>query len=355
MGIEKLTQSIKRYAPGAVAEQVPISSFKDRILVIESTNWFYKYWKKAYADILDRKDIIEDDLIKNEEIISGWFGPMISFIRTLEKEDIKLVFVFDGKPPEAKAITKVNREEDRNEAEKKLNIIKEKLKKLDILDDTRELVKEYKKYASQLARPSRDFSTLKDFLRASGYPVLHSTGEGEKLASALVKNGLADAVISTDTDNLPFGCPLWISKYDYKMRSFTCVSLKEVLKGFDFEMETFVDFCIMSGCDYNGHQNIPKCGPVTSYNLLKKAGKIENLPKTYLEKIECLKYQICRNEFKIDNINDLCSHEIKLEYGEKDHEFLRSFAEKYDLVNIVRPEYTQISQDIEELTLDEFI
>ena len=59
--------------------------------------------------------------------------------------------------------------------------------------------------------------------------------------------------------------------------------MDEILEGFEFSYEQFVDFCILSGCDYTC--TIPKIGPITAYKFVKKWGSIEmiiaNLPKKF--------------------------------------------------------------------------
>lgn len=350
MGIKNLTKAIEKYSPKSI-KNVQLSHFKNKTIVIESTNWFYKYWKKTYSDFLYKKNW--DETITDNEIINAWVGPIINFIRSLEREDINLIFVFDGKPPEAKSKTKQEREKDRENSSKKLEEIKEKLKNIDILDDTNNLIKEYRKYAIQVSKPTfAHFNILKEFLKAFGQVVLQAEGEGEKLASALVIDKKADAVLSTDTDNLTFGCHTWISDFDSKSKTFKIYNLEDVLSGFKFDMNTFIDFCIMCGCDYNNQTNIPRCGPVKNYQLMTEHKNIDNLPFDK-EKYKCLEHEICRKEFQMIKSEELCKN---LNFDrKKDHNYLRDFSEKYELSEIIKPNFISDIEYINDVIIEEFI
>ena len=73
--------------------------------------------------------------------------------------------------------------------------------------------------------------------------------------------------------------------------------------------KTFVDLCIMSGCDYN--TNIPGYGTVKSYNLLQKHKTIDNLSDKL--DLTCLKHVRCRELFSYSESNTLTSDELFLD------------------------------------------
>ena len=55
------------------------------------------------------------------------------------------------------------------------------------------------------------------------------------------------------------------------------IDFEKLLSDFGMSYETFVDYCILSGCDYT--DTISQIGPVTSFNMMIKHGNIEK----YLE------------------------------------------------------------------------
>ncbi len=76
-------------------------------------------------------------------------------------------------------------------------------------------------------------------------------------------------------DCLTFGCKLMIKGVRTKKDPVTEILLDLVLKGFEFTMDQFIDFCILSGCDYLS--TIPKLGPHTAFKLVKEHKTIEKI------------------------------------------------------------------------------
>jgi flap endonuclease-1 len=68
------------------------------------------------------------------------------------------------------------------------------------------------------------------------------------------------------------------------------------MERFGMSYDSFVDFCILSGCDYT--EPIPQIGPITSYNLIKKHGNIEEILKTMQKEYPKFNYKIARKIFK---------------------------------------------------------
>ena len=62
---------------------------------------------------------------------------------------------------------------------------------------------------------------------------------------------------------------------------------------FCISFESFIDLCILCGCDYTG--TIPKIGPVTALKLIKRHQLIENMPITIPESFE---YKMARELFQ---------------------------------------------------------
>ena len=100
--------------------------------------------------------------------------------------------------------------------------------------------------------------------------------------------------MTDDTDATTFGCKkilkTGISRY------ITEIDTEMVLSKFEMDMDSFVDFCILSGCDYT--EPIAQIGPVTSFNLIKKHKCIEEVLKVVNKKSEKFDYIISRKIFK---------------------------------------------------------
>jgi 5'-3' exonuclease len=116
----------------------------------------------------------------------------------------------------------------------------------------------------------------------------------------LAIEGKVEAVYSTDMDCLVYGTPYLITEFDKENREklyLNVISLQKTLENLDMTFSTFVDLCIMCGCDFN--QNIPKIGPKRSYDLMKEYETIDRLPGNY--DIQVLEHVKCREIFSYES------------------------------------------------------
>tara|TARA_B100000768_G_C11062848_1_gene283230 strand:- start:4 stop:666 length:663 start_codon:yes stop_codon:yes gene_type:complete len=162
-------------------------------------------------------------------------------------------------------------------------------------DDEKKLIKdEIEKLTSQLiVIKKKDVEECKEFLKISGIPYCNAPEDAEKYCAFLQKNGLVDYTVTDDTDATTFGCKkilkTGISRY------ITEIDADMILSKFEMTMDSFVDFCILSGCDYT--EPIPQIGPVTSFNLIRKHKCIEEVLKTINKKSDNFDYAISRKIF----------------------------------------------------------
>lgn len=149
-------------------------------------------------------------------------------------------------------------------------------------------------------------------LKFMGFPVLEAKAEAEAQCVQLLKEGVVAAVASDDMDCLTFGAETLIKGVRTKKDPVTEINLKDVLKELGMNMEEFIDFCILCGCDYC--DAIENVGPITAFNLIKEHKTIEqvlkHIEKENKEKLEAGKqlyvlpspdnfnYEIARELFK---------------------------------------------------------
>ncbi|OQR95452.1 exonuclease 1 [Thraustotheca clavata] len=98
--------------------------------------------------------------------------------------------------------------------------------------------------------------------------------EADAQMAYLARNGLVDAVISEDSDCLPFGCHTVLFKMD-QVGNVDEIVLKDLannkaLSFVGFSDDMFLDMCILSGCDYVA--SIPGLGVKKSHGLLQRYG-----------------------------------------------------------------------------------
>ncbi|EQC40377.1 hypothetical protein SDRG_02276 [Saprolegnia diclina VS20] len=98
--------------------------------------------------------------------------------------------------------------------------------------------------------------------------------EADAQMAYLARNGLVDAVISEDSDCLPFGCSTVLFKMDQAGHvdeiQLSNLAKNKGLSFVGFNDDMFLDMCIMSGCDYVA--SIPGLGVKKSHGLLQRYG-----------------------------------------------------------------------------------
>ncbi|KAF8068883.1 PIN domain-like protein [Lyophyllum atratum] len=131
------------------------------------------------------------------------------------------------------------------------------------------------------------FRESKEILLAMGIPCLESSGafEAEALASSMVLNGLADYVVSEDTDVLVYEAPL-VRNLTNRSGPLTVVSGAEIRAALQLDRTSFVDFALLLGTDFS--QRIKNIGPTRALKLIREHGSIERiieLEKEYIPRI----------------------------------------------------------------------
>jgi len=92
--------------------------------------------------------------------------------------------------------------------------------------------------------------------------------------------------------------------------------------------ETFTDFCIMLGCDYN--TNIPKIGPEKSYALMKLYKNIDDIKEIESQK-DILHHIRIRELFSIPDEIDFYVPYCGIPNFEKVNEFLFKYGLRFNM------------------------
>jgi flap endonuclease-1 len=222
--------------------------------------------------------------------ISGLFYRNVNLLEL----GMKLVYVFDGKPPELKAEEIRRRSAQRREAKDQY------LMALQSGD-----MPQARKYAEASTVLGRDMvSDAKELLDAMGIPWVDAPSEGEAQASLMASEGTVDAVASQDHDSLVFGAPVLVrnvtisGKRRLPSKGIVInvqperIALSSVLSSTGLTREGLVDFAILLGTDFNpdGFEGI---GPATALKYLKKYGRLEDI-KELKERLDGVRYEEIR-------------------------------------------------------------
>jgi flap endonuclease-1 len=212
-------------------------------------------------------------LMDSKGNITSHLTGLFSRTTRLMEYDIKLCFVFDGKPPRLKETESRKRKELKEEAKAKHKAAVEKKD-----------VGEMKKYAARTAYLTEEMvDESKELIRALGLPIVQAPSEGEAQAAAMVKKGDVWAIVSQDTDSLIFGADRLVrnlsisgrrkkaSKLAYETVLPEIVDLKQNLQNLGISQDQLIVLAILVGTDYNPG-GVKGLGPKKGLKLVKEYG-----------------------------------------------------------------------------------
>jgi flap endonuclease-1 len=194
------------------------------------------------------------------------------FYRTsnLMSSGIKPCYVFDGKPPEFKAVSEARRNR-REEARKRFEEAR-----------MRGDHKEARKYAQQSSRLTDEMVVeTKKLLSAMGIPHIQAPSEGEAQTAHMCIQGDVYATASQDYDALVFGSTKLVrnlnitgkrklpGKSIYKQINPEIYVLQDVLDSLELSREQFIQLTVLVGTDYNPG-GIKGIGPKKALKLVKE-------------------------------------------------------------------------------------
>ena len=191
---------------------------------------------------------------------------------------IRLVYVFDGRPPVEKEVEIKRRMKIKEEA-----IVKyEEALKVGDFEAAR-------KYAQATATLKDDMvEDAKRLLSYLGIPWIQAPSEGEAQASYMASKGHVWAVASQDHDCLLFGAPRLVRNLAvtgrrklpgrklYVELQPELIELEKVLKANAITREQLIDIAILIGTDYNP-EGIKGIGPKKGLKLIKEYGNLKAL------------------------------------------------------------------------------
>lgn len=345
MGINNFTKFLRDKHP-SIFKNIPISSITGQKVAIDANNWMHMNMYFATSKSVKNVDFTDGQELERHTVVKNWIDSCIKFSITWLENRIVPVFVFDGAYPVEKKSTQSSRKDSKDLLQNEIKNIKNTLSKRDYSTTAEEQVDRLRKLLARDTSISRDDTrSIQEVLRSIGLPVIIAPGEAEKHCSYLNIHGFVDYVFTTDSDALCFGCTHWINKVLPQVNGETqlqVIHLDDVLKSLDLDHQTFIDLCIMAGCDYNS--NIPGIGIIKAFNLLKKHGCIENIPLD----TTCLNYNDCRRLFKQENYAVLVDQfKLKPEMLERHgRDTLNNYGLAFhiaDLVPLLNPLYKKAS------------
>ena len=258
MGIRGLNTFIKKVCPEAITSN-KIEKYIGKTFAIDASILLYKY--RHISNI--------DETCKNSHIIG-----FLNRVKYYFTNQIKPIFVFDGIPPEQKKITLKKRQSIKRKIYEKIELLQDLTTNNE--DEQIEINKEINKLSCQIINVTKthiiEVKKLLDILNVKYYD---APDEAEKYCVYLQQQKVVDYIITDDTDVFTFG-GYNILKSSVK-NDIIETDINQVLKKIEYSKDKFIDFCILSGCDYLPY--IPSLAINTVYTLFKKYNTIEDIIK----------------------------------------------------------------------------
>jgi len=258
--------------PIILKRTLSLDDLRDKSLAVDANNYLYQF----LALIRTRDGTSLQD--KKGNITSHLAGLLFRSTRLIQDYGIRLVFVFDGKPPKQEEQEIIKRRERRTKAQSEYN---QALEKGDLATAWSKAV-----MTSRLTTPL--VGDAKRLLGLLGIPFVQSPSEAEAQAAFLAKKGDVWAASSKDYDSLLFGAPrllryltiygreFYPSKGTSRLLRPELMELERILTHYGITRQQLVDVAILVGTDFN--RGIKGIGPKTALRLVKKNENIENLP-----------------------------------------------------------------------------
>jgi flap endonuclease-1 len=272
----------------------------------------------------------------NEALIEN----MYIMLTVFRQYNIIPIFIFDGKPPTEKKALLQKRREDKKEAEKEYNVLKEKLEMNNNAneDDKQEILANMDLLKKQFIYISREkIEQVKNLIRAYGATYCDAPGEADELCAMLVLKNKVWACLSEDMDMFVYGCTRVIRYLSLFNRSAVLYDMKGILENLCITQKELREICVLSGTDYNIQtcNNKSKNTP-NLYETLKMFNKYKKETlNTKIEFYEWLKinsdyitdYEILKNIYDIFDFkktNLISFEKIKITNGPIDNENIKN-------------------------------
>ena len=236
MGIKKLNRFLLDNCSKHAIKKTHFSFYKGKTMVVDTSIYLYKFHSE-------------------NRLIEG----MNEMIQMFKQYQIIPVFVFDGKPPPEKHDLIMKRFLLKKEAKNKYYMVQN-----DMLEreESHQLTEQDKTVSmNELEQLKKQFIKInethirkvKQLLDAHGTPYVDAPEEADQLCAYLVKTNVAWACISDDMDMLVYGCLRVFRLLDIKKHSAVYYDMQVILRDLSLSMDLFREIMVLSGTDYNIH------------------------------------------------------------------------------------------------------
>jgi flap endonuclease-1 len=287
--------------PLVKSSPIMISELSGKVIAVDAYNTIYQFLatiRGATGELLTNN---------SGEVTSHLSGLFYRNVNLLA-ENIKLIYIFDGKPSPLKSKEIERRRQVKQDASKKY----QEAITAGRFEDARKYGQATSVLTDMMVEESKMILTL------LGIPYIQAPSEGEAAAAQLTQSNIAFACASQDYDSLLFGAKRLIrnltisgkrkvpNRNVYVDIEPEIIQQQQLLNETGLNLEQLVDVGIMIGTDFNPG-GIPRIGPKTALKLVQEYSKLEKIEKIE-DSVINIPYEEIREIFlkqetpKVDNI-----------------------------------------------------
>lgn len=298
MGISNLMKALARLCPESIMVVQDLSRYSGKRFAIEvSTNMYRFRYGEDGRSVTTKEEDTPNGGEKCED--AAYLRRFLRQWQLMRSHNIEAVYVFDGAPPADKAPEIQRRKRARAalaegiaEEEAAVSSLELSLRPkipphkepgtLGAADKLRTARRylvakrgelEHKKKRLIIVRQEH-YDALRRVFDRHGILYVNGDGDGEKTCAMLCHMGVADVVVSDDTDAIPYGAPVTLRCFDMPDKIPSEICLKSVLGGLNMSRDSLVDWCILCGCDFTG--TVPGIGWKRAFDNITSHKDIES-------------------------------------------------------------------------------
>ncbi len=258
--------------PIALKETISLDRLAGRTLAVDASIELYQFL--SIMRLPDGSPLSDG----SGHVTSHLNGILFRSTRLISEHRARLLYVFDGKPPELKWREIEKRRAAKAKAEREYEEA--------VARGDRRAAWSKAVMTTRLTREMKE--DAQRLLELLGIPWVQAPSEGEAQAAWLAQAGRAWAVSSKDYDTLLFGAPRLARFIGIRGREFLpsrgvsrivppeLIDLAAMLHGLGLTRRQLVEAAILVGTDFN--EGVHGVGPKTAVKLLRAHGNLDELP-----------------------------------------------------------------------------
>lgn len=232
MGIRYLNKYLLQHCHNSI-KNIHLSELKNKKISIDISIYLYHFER-------------------NGNLINS----MYDMINILKFYDIIPVFIFDGKPPNEKKYILQERKKQKEKNIEKINELNKSLNDNKSQEEKNIILSEIERIKRQTIYITRDkIEQVKHIIRTSGATYYDAPHEADELCSILTIREQVWGCMSEDMDMFIYGCPRIIRYFNIHKEFVKLYNIEDILYELNISFNNFKQICILSGTDYNTHNN----------------------------------------------------------------------------------------------------